>query len=221
VTTRDARRARTARRILESAREEFAAHGYRGATIRAIADRAGVHASLVMQHYGTKAALFASAAELPRDDSGQAEEHLLDVLDVRLGDLPPETRALVRSMLTVPEAEQTMRDFLDERVVNLTRSFEGPDAELRALLAVCGILGLTVARHFLKLRAFDDVPHASLVEVAHAWVSADLGRPPAPGEDVEDGFHGGRRAGPSGGEGRDVEHEPRQRHAGDVVVGEV
>ena len=168
MTTRDARRARTAQRILDAAREEFAAHGYKGATIRAIADRAGVHASLVMQHYGTKAALFATAAELP--DSGTTEDHLLDVLDMRLGELPPETRALVRSMLTVPEAEQSMREFLDERVANLTRSFPGDDAEVRALLAVCGILGLTIARHFLKLRAFEDLPRQDLVEAAHAWL---------------------------------------------------
>jgi AcrR family transcriptional regulator len=171
-TSRDAKRARTALRILESAREEFAAHGYKDTTVRGIADRAGVHASLVMQHYGTKADLFAIAVELPRNDHQVAASHLLDVLDVRLGELPPETRALVRSMLTSPEAEQSMREFLDERVDNLAASFEGDDAQLRALLAVSSILGLTVAQHFLKLRAFETVPREALIEAAHAWISA-------------------------------------------------
>jgi AcrR family transcriptional regulator len=170
-TTRDAKRARTAQRILEAAREEFAEHGYEGATVRGIADRAGVHASLVMQHYGSKAALFAVAVRLPADDQRVATDHLLDVLDLRLGELPPETRALVRSMLTVPEAEESMREFLDERVENLASSFEGDDAELRALLAVSSILGLTIAQHFLKLSAFAAVPREALVEAAHAWVS--------------------------------------------------
>ena len=169
--TRDAKRARTAQRILESAREEFAAHGYEGATVRRIAERAGVHASLVMQHYGTKAALFAVAVQLPGNDDRVAAEHLLDVLDARLGELPPETRALVRSMLTSPEAEKSVRDFLDERVENLASSFEGDDAEVRALLVVTSILGLTIAQHFLKLRAFTTVPRETLVEAAHAWVA--------------------------------------------------
>ncbi|GAA2590321.1 TetR/AcrR family transcriptional regulator [Winogradskya consettensis] len=171
-TTRDAKRARTAQRILEAAQEEFATHGYKGTTVRAIAERAGVHASLVMQHYGTKADLFAIAVQLPKDNPQGAKDHLMDVLDVRLGELPPETRALVRSMLTSPEAEASVRTFLDERVNNLEQSFEGDDAQVRALLAVSSILGLTIAQHFLKLSAFDDVPHETLVKAAHAWLSA-------------------------------------------------
>ncbi len=169
--TRDARRAETAQRILRAAREEFALHGFEGATIRSIAGRAGVHASLVMQHYGSKAALFAIAVELPDDDRQTASEHLLEVLDVRMKELPPETRALVRSMLTVPEAEAFMREFLEERVENLRGSFEGDDAELRATLVVSSILGLTIARHFLKLGAFERVSPESLLDAANSWVA--------------------------------------------------
>ncbi|HEV6952967.1 MAG TPA: hypothetical protein VKY86_06900 [Promicromonospora sp.] len=64
-----------------------------------------------------------------------------------------------------------MRAFLQERVENLAASFEGDDAEVRALLAVSGILGLTVARHFLTLPAFEHVSHDELVRAASAWVS--------------------------------------------------
>lgn len=178
-TTRDAKRARTAQRILEAAQEEFAAQGFEGTTIRAVAARAGVHASLVMQHYGSKAALFAIAVRLPPEDDQAAADHLLDVLDVRMGDLPPETRALVRSMLTVPEAEAAVREFLQERIENLQGTLEGADAELRALLAVCSILGLTIARHFLKLPAFETVPRRELVDAAHAWITAPV-KPASP-----------------------------------------
>ncbi|PRY30687.1 TetR/AcrR family transcriptional regulator [Pseudosporangium ferrugineum] len=170
-TSRDAKRARTAQRILEAARQEFAAHGFDAATIRGIAGAAGVDASLVMQHYGSKAALFTAAAQLPGTDREGAAEHLLDVLTVRLGDLPPETSALLRSMLTVPEAAAAVRTHLDERVDNLARSLDGDDARLRALLTVSGILGLTLTQHFLKLRAFDDVPHESLLRAAHIWTA--------------------------------------------------
>lgn len=166
ATTRDARRAQTAQRILAAAQDEFAAVGYEGATIRSIASRAGVDASLVMQHYGSKSALFAIAVRLPADDGPAASDHLLDVLGVRLGDIPVETRALVRSMLTVPEAEESMRAFLQERIENLAGALGGEQARLRATMAVSAILGLTVAQHFLRLPAFEAVPTAELVAAA-------------------------------------------------------
>jgi AcrR family transcriptional regulator len=171
-TTRDAKRARTAQRILEAAREQFASRGFDGTTIRSIAAAAEVDASLVLQHYGSKAALFAVAVQLPDDDGQAAPEHLLDVLGVRLGELPPETRALVRSMLTVPEATASMKEFLDERVDNLARSLDGDDARLRALLVVSGILGLTITQHFLALDAFEGASHDELLRAAGQWVAA-------------------------------------------------
>jgi len=171
ATSRDAKRARTAQRIIEAARTEFAAKGFAKATIRGIAAVAGVDPSLVMQHYGSKAALFALAVELPADDAHGASDHLLDVLGVRLDELPPETRALVRSMLTVPEATESMKAFLDDRVANLARSFTGSDAEVRALLTVSGILGLTITQHFLELQAFDDVPRDDLLRAAQEWLN--------------------------------------------------
>lgn len=170
-TSRQAKRAESARRILQAAQEEFALKGFKAATIRSIADRAGVHASLVMQHYGSKSALFATVVKLPKDNDQAASEHLLDVLDVRMKELPPETRALVRSMLTEPEAEAAMRQFLGERVENLEGSFAGEDAELRATLVVSSILGLTIARHFLKLPSFENIPRESLVRTANAWLN--------------------------------------------------
>ena len=168
-TSRDVKRARTAQRILEAARQEFATHGFDGATIRGIAGVAGVDASLVMQHYRSKAALFTAAVQLPSDDADSAAEHLLEVLANRLRELPPETSALVRSMLTVPEAADSMRAYLDERVDNLARSLEGDDAHLRALITVSGILGLTITQHFLKLRAFDDASHEGLLRATRGW----------------------------------------------------
>jgi AcrR family transcriptional regulator len=197
ATKRDAKRAATAQRILEAAQEEFALRGYEAATIRSIADRAGVHASLVMQHHGSKAALFAVAVELPEDGSPTASEHLLDVLGVRLADLPPETRALVRSMLTVPEAEAQMRAFLEERIQNLAGSLGGDDAELRATLAVSSILGLTIARHFLRLPAFDRVSAEEMLRAAHEWITTGTARdldaaPPSSGPVTPGGPASGR-----------------------------
>jgi AcrR family transcriptional regulator len=172
--TRAARRADSARRILEAARAEFADHGFDGATIRAIAARAGVDPSLVMQHHGSKAALFRSAVRLDAAHPDEVESHLHDVVTARVVGLPPELHALVRSMLTVPEAADAMRDYLNDRAVNLADAMDGDDTELRAALIVCAILGLTVGRHFLHLPAFEDVTDAELARVARTWLTVSL-----------------------------------------------
>ncbi|HEY4020649.1 MAG TPA: TetR family transcriptional regulator [Pseudonocardiaceae bacterium] len=169
--SRAARRAASAQRILEAARAEFGERGLEAATIRRIAQRANVDPSLVMQHYGSKAALFAVAIQLEESDPSEIETHLHDVLDVRLATLPPETKALVRSMLTAPEAAESMSSFLNERVANLSRAMGGEDADLRAALIVSSILGLTVARHFLNLDAFTNASDADIARVARPWVT--------------------------------------------------
>jgi AcrR family transcriptional regulator len=172
--SRAAKRAATAQRILDAARAEFGEHGLEAATIRGIARRARVDPSLVMQHYRSKAALFNSAIQLREAAPGEIEAHLHDVLDVRLAALPPETKALVRSMLTAPEAAAQMSAFLNERAANLSRAMNGDDADLRAALTVSSILGLIIARHFLQLDAFARAPDAEIARVARLWVTTGV-----------------------------------------------
>jgi AcrR family transcriptional regulator len=172
--SRAAKRAATAQRILDAARAEFGEHGFEAATIRRIAQRANVDPSLVMQHYGSKAALFAIAIQLGEPGPSEIGAHLHEVLDVRLAALPPQTKALVRSMLTAPEATDSMRAFLNERVANLSRAMGGDDADLRAALIVSSILGLTIARHFLKLDALTSAPDADIARVARPWVTTGV-----------------------------------------------
>jgi AcrR family transcriptional regulator len=174
-SSRAAKRAATAQRILDAARAEFGERGLDAATIRRIARRANVDPSLVMQHYGSKAALFAVAIQLGDAGPGEIEAHLHDVLDVRLGALPPETKALVRSMLTAPEAAASMSAFLNERVTNLSNAMDGDDTDLRAALIVSSILGLTIARHFLKLDAFEHASDADITRVARPWATTGVG----------------------------------------------
>jgi AcrR family transcriptional regulator len=173
--TRAERRAATARRILEAAQAEFGDRGLEGTTVRAIAQRAGVDPSLVIQHYGSKDNLFAIAIELPRDSTGDdIAARLLDVLEVRLGELPAETRVLVRSMLTSPAAASAMKDFLDERVDNLAGAMDGDDVKLRAALIVSSILGLTLGRHFLELDALTEISEQQIESTLRPWITAAL-----------------------------------------------
>lgn len=174
VGERAARRAATQARILAAARHEFGERGFEAATVRDVAKRAGVDPSLVLQHYGSKAALFTASIQLPAGKPDEAVGHLVDVLGVRAHALPPEMRALVRSMLTAPEASAAMKSHLDERIANLAASIGGEDAELRAAIAVSSILGLTVARHFLGLRSISDASDDDLVRVAGGALAAGL-----------------------------------------------
>jgi TetR/AcrR family transcriptional regulator len=50
--------ARSRERILAAALEEFAAHGYAGARVEAIARRAGLNKQLISHHFGGKKALY-------------------------------------------------------------------------------------------------------------------------------------------------------------------
>ena len=168
--TRAERRAATATRILEAAQAEFGDHGLEGATVRGIARRAGVDPSLVLQHYGSKQGLFTlavrPASELAEQD---VPEHLADVLDIRLRELPPATRALLRSMLTSADAAAVMRDYLQDRIDNLTRASSRDDAEVRAAVLVSSILGMTIARHFLDIPALDDLDHDQITAIIEPW----------------------------------------------------
>lgn len=175
MTSRAARRASTQARILEAARLEFGDRGFEATTVRGVARRAGVDPSLVLQHYGSKSALFTAAIQLPPGEPEEAADHLVDVLKVRAAALPPEMRALVRSMLTVPQASEAVRLHLDERIGNLAKGVGGPDAELRAAIVVSSILGLTVARHFLQLRAVSSASDDDLVRVASQVLASGLG----------------------------------------------
>lgn len=170
--TRAERRAATAARILEAAQVEFGSHGEDGATVRGIARRAGVDPSLVLQHYGSKQGLFALVVR-PASDLTAVEvpDHLAEVLIARLHDLPPATRALMRSMLTSPEAATLMRDYLQERTTNLADALEGENAELRAALMVSSILGITIARHFIDLPTLRDVDEEVLASLTDVWFS--------------------------------------------------
>src|ERR1700759_1320075 len=59
--------ANTRAQLLDAARAEFAERGYEGATVRAIADRAGVDPAMVNHFFGGKDGLFPASLDLPRD----------------------------------------------------------------------------------------------------------------------------------------------------------
>src|ERR1700727_3309195 len=107
--SRAEQRRRTEARILDAATTVFVADGYERTTIRAVASAAGVDAGLVMHYFGSKQELYRrviDAAPVP-EVSGtpeEAAEQMLAALAGRLADEPVAWLALLRSMLTNPEA---------------------------------------------------------------------------------------------------------------------
>ena len=76
----------TRRRILDAARTEFAAHGYAGARVDAIAQRAGSNKRMLYAYFGDKRSLFAETLRRKlRERAG-----LLDGAPDRLADALPQ-----------------------------------------------------------------------------------------------------------------------------------
>ena len=150
--------------ILGAARALFAANGYAGTTIRAVAGEAGVDAALVHHYFGAKDDLFVAALELPVDPrvvlapaieagpDGAAERILRVLLSVWDN---PEHRlpllALVRGMFD-PDGRRLLREgFLPAilQPIGVALGLEHP--EVRMPLLASQVLGLIVVRYVLEV----------------------------------------------------------------------
>jgi len=188
MTGRTGRRAGesgTSEAILEAARTQFAEHGYHGATIRAIAGKAGVDPALVHHFYGTKEALFAAAMQLPivpsqvlgaalevgRDGPALGEHIVRTALTLWESDeLKATFLGLIKSAVTSESAAVMLREFLAESILGtiarVTRVSGSPaEVQYRAAMVASQMIGLAMARLVLKLPAIAD---ASIDELARS-----------------------------------------------------
>jgi AcrR family transcriptional regulator len=147
--------------ILAAARNQFAARGFGGTTIRGIAAEAGVNPALVHHFFGSKDQVFVAALNLPFNPS-RLVDTILDgprssigerVLRLFLGLLSEQTTrapflALVRSVASSPEVAQQMRTFLETAVLaKVAAALELPP--LRVTAAASQIMGLALVRYVL------------------------------------------------------------------------
>jgi AcrR family transcriptional regulator len=154
-TSRAEQRRRTEARILDAATQAFFSAGYDRTTIRAVAAAAGVDAGLVMHYFGSKQELFRQvidAAPVPEVSGapGQAAEHILAALAGRLESEPVASLALLRSMLTNPEAASAARAGIARYQAQIAQAIPADDAGLRAAIISAITLGITVSRHLIK-----------------------------------------------------------------------
>jgi len=154
-------------RILQAARERFAADGYERTTIRAVAAKADIDPSMVMRYYGSKEGLFAAAASfdlqlpdldaLPRRKLGTAlVGHFLARWE---GDLSDDAlRVLLRAAASHDRAAERMRDiFRSQLVPALAAIVPQSEAAARAGLVATQMLGLGFCRYILRLPGIADV----------------------------------------------------------------
>ena len=154
--TRARQRADAQRRILTAARQLFADAGYERTTIRTIAAAAHTDPGLVMRYFGSKQHLFEQVADMPAEtvtpgDPEQITDWLLASLTDKLVTEPTATMAMLRSMLTHPDAATRVRDSANRQEQQLAAAICADDASLRAGLIGAITLGTVIARHLLQL----------------------------------------------------------------------
>ena len=154
-------------RLLAAGREVVEAHGYGGASVAAIADRAGVAAGTLYRHFGSKAELVVEvfravcgrelaamrAAAEAVDDGGDPDpvERVLAPLDA-FAARALQNRALAWALLAEPvdgpvdevrlEYRRTYRDLLAELVADAVRAGAIPEQDARlTAAALVGAVG--------------------------------------------------------------------------------
>jgi AcrR family transcriptional regulator len=162
--------------ILDAARRAFAEQGYQQATIRGVAELAGVDPALVHHYFGTKQDLFVAAVQLPinpvpqlmavlADDPERTGQRIVEVF-LSVWDHAAERSpllALIRSAVGDERAAAMLREFITEEVLGqLAHRLGSPDARLRATLVGSQLIGLAMARYIIRVEPLASAPAAEL-----------------------------------------------------------
>lgn len=169
----------TRQQILAAARSRFGALGFERATIRGIAEQAGVDPALVIHHFTNKRTLFITAHELPIDPgpflaalAAQPREthgeQITRMYLMRFAVPGSPVLSLLRAAATNEDAAAMVRGFVETTLFEHgTPLVEGPDPELRLALMVSQLAGAVIAREILGLTALRERPLEDIVgEVA-------------------------------------------------------
>ncbi len=162
--------------LLDAALSEFTDRGYEGATVRAIAGRAGVDAAMVNHWFGSKDGLFVAAMEIPVNPD-ELIPRLLDGDPARLGERVVRTfltvwdandggtfTALIRSVSSHESAARMLREFVARIVLGRIVAAVAPDSpELRAALCGTQVAGLGMVRYVLRLEPLASADHDTVV----------------------------------------------------------
>ncbi|MFG2573803.1 TetR family transcriptional regulator [Streptomyces sp. NPDC048481] len=171
--------------ILRAARHLLARHAHADLTLKAVAERAGVSAPLVVKYFGNKDALFARVMSFEEDAHA-----LLDAPPAELG------RHMVRHVLVSQRergADPVLRiafaplhgehgdvlraNFRAQVTERLAARLTGPDTAVRAELAIAALLGLGVMSGIARGAALRAMPVEDVVDRYGPTVQAHLDGP--------------------------------------------
>ncbi|MFB8270516.1 TetR family transcriptional regulator [Streptomyces sp. NPDC055955] len=201
--------------VLEAARRLFAAQGYKGVGIRAIAAEAGVTPGLVMAYFGSKDGLFrevvgggTGVTEGVLDDPSVGREQLPhalahDYLD-RWDRLPAHDPwpALIRSGLSHPPSAELLSTILDRQVSEPLRRLLGDSDAADARIAVIRsiLFGVIMERYLFAHEPAASVPTDTLepvlTDVLTAALTGRIPEGPVPERHVAEWPAPGPAAGP-------------------------
>ncbi len=175
--------------IERAARTQFAAKGFDGATVRAIAAEAGVDPALIAHFFGSKRGLFVAVLRPPEDPStiAAAIEGPVDSLGERLAaviartlgdpDLSERLEALVRTAASEPEAARVLRDTIGTHLMTpVAEQIDADDPALRANLVGATMAGLVLARRILAIEPLASADLDRVAELVAAGLQAYLTR---------------------------------------------
>jgi AcrR family transcriptional regulator len=179
--------------LLDAARAVFSESGYEGATVRAIAARAGVDAAMVNHWFGGKDSLFAQAVlQLPFDPQdvvatlldGEVDtlgerivRRFVSVWDSTSGGTFP---ALVRSLASHDQAAIGLRDFLIANILDrVIARIDADHPHLRATLCASQLIGIGMVRYVARFEPLGSADVETLVAAVaptlQRYLTGDLG----------------------------------------------
>ena len=186
--TKKERAQRSRAAILASAQEHFARSGFAGATVRAIAQDAGIDPSMVIRYFGDKRGLFTAATTvdvevpdlsvLPEEQRGRAVvEHFLRIWDD--GASSDLLSVLLRSAMTDPVARDRVVEIVEAHMLPMVTAVvsDEDEAPTRTGLIAGQVLGLALSRKVLELPLTTDIPAQVLVNSVGATIQQYLTAP--------------------------------------------
>ncbi|MGH3297084.1 MAG: TetR family transcriptional regulator [Trebonia sp.] len=177
---------RPRRAILGAARAMFAARGYEGTTIRAVAARADVDASMVIRYFGSKAGLFTAAVTMdlrvpglgsvPASDRGEllARYFVSRWEDPGSGD---EMIALIRTAATSETVAEQLQAVLSQLITKPIADLGDEQAAERGTYIAAQLLGVGLCRYILRMEPLASASPDDVVAAVAPSVQRYLTRP--------------------------------------------
>jgi AcrR family transcriptional regulator len=181
-------------RIIAVARAHFAAHGFRGATLRGIARDAGLDVALIAHYFKNKDGLFAATLlQLPAGVGQMFAQALTEPRATQGNRLArayfglweseetrPQLQVLVRTALGSEAAALQMRELIVGQVIeDLQRAGVLTGRQAGFALAMSHLVGTAIARHVIGVPALAEIGFEALVGCVGPVIQAYL--------DLEDG----------------------------------